>query len=62
MKKLILLCMATVLSISVRAEYRDHRGRNVDSLERVVAGWTPELEARASEEEADVINIEFPTY
>lgn len=53
MKKLILLCMVTVLSISVRAEYRDHRGRNVDSLERVVAGWTPEREARASEEEAD---------
>lgn len=53
MKKLILLCMATVLSISVRAEYRDHRGRNVDSLERVVAGWTPEREARASAEEAD---------
>ncbi|MBO4466753.1 MAG: LuxR family transcriptional regulator [Bacteroidales bacterium] len=53
MKKLILLCMATILSISIRAEYRDHRGRNVDSLERVVAGWTPEREARASEEEAD---------
>lgn len=52
MKKLILLCMATVLSISVRAEYTDHRGHNIDSLERVVAGWTPEREARASASEA----------
>jgi len=32
--------------------YTDHRGHNIDSLERVVAGWTPEREALASEQQA----------
>lgn len=53
MKKLILLCMAAAIGLAARAEYRDHRGRNVDSLERVVAGWTPQREAAASQEEAE---------
>ena len=51
MKKLTILFLAAVLGISARAEYTDHRGHNVDSLERVVAGWTPEREAKASADE-----------
>lgn len=31
--------------------YSDHRGRNVDSLERVVAAWTPERMAGATDKE-----------
>lgn len=31
--------------------YSDHRGRNVDSLERVVAAWTPERIAGATDKE-----------
>ncbi len=30
-----------------RAQYNDHRDRNLDSLENVVAGWTPERLANA---------------
>ncbi len=30
-----------------RAQYNDHRDRKLDSLENVVAGWTPERLANA---------------
>ena len=52
MKKAILLTLLLAAPASAAfAEYTDHRGRNVDSLERVVAGWTPEKEAAASVDE-----------
>ena len=35
----------------LRAEYQDHRGHNVDSLEAVVAAWTPERIAAATDKE-----------
>ena len=53
MKKLTLICLLAIASVAARAEYSDHRGHNLDSLERVVAGWTPEREAAASREEAE---------
>ena len=36
--------------------YTDHRGHNVDSLERVVARWTPETIDKATEEELIDLN------
>ena len=38
------------------AGYNDHRGHNLDSLERVVARWTPDMIDRASTEELIVLN------
>lgn len=38
---------------TLEAKYTDHRGHNVDSLEQVVAGWTPEKEASATQEESE---------
>lgn len=36
--------------------YNDHRGHNLDSLERVVARWTPDAVDQASEEELILLN------
>ena len=38
------------------AGYNDHRGHNLDSLERVVARWTPDMIDRASTEELIKLN------
>ena len=52
MKRVFLfLCLFTLPVLDCVA-YIDHRGHNLDSLERVVAGWTVEREAAASEEES----------
>jgi DNA-binding CsgD family transcriptional regulator/tetratricopeptide (TPR) repeat protein len=45
---LVLFCCSSAL-----AQYSDHRGHNTDSLEKVVAGWTPEKIALASDGEID---------
>ena len=47
------LFAAALLATSIPATwaYTDHRGHNLDSLERVVAPWTPDAIDRASEEE-----------
>ena len=42
---LFLLCFCG----RVRAEYIDHRGHNVDSLETVMAGWTAGMLDEAGE-------------
>lgn len=47
---LILLLLAG-LTPALRGQYRDHRVSNLDSLENVIAGWTPERLATASYEE-----------
>lgn len=58
MKQIVLaatlfLCAARLVS----AQYTDYRNRNIDSLEQVVAGWTPERVAAASQEEStDLVN------
>ena len=55
MKKCLLLCLA-VLAVLPAAGYNDHRGHNLDSLERVVARWTPDAVDRASEQELVDLN------
>ena len=55
MKKCLLLCLA-VLAVLPAAGYNDHRGHNLDSLERVVARWTPDAVDRASEQELVGLN------
>ena len=51
MKRLLFILCSICLFAPAMA-YTDHRGHNIDSLERVVAGWTPEREALASEQQA----------
>lgn len=50
MKRLALILTFFFIATHPGAAYIDHRGHNVDSLERVVAGWTPECEATADED------------
>ena len=47
------LLAGTLVSASA---YTDHRGHNVDSLERVVAPWTPDAIDKATEEELIDLN------
>ena len=49
--KRLFLTLAVFLPLSVVADYNDHRGKNVDSLEQVVAKWTPEAISKARESE-----------
>ena len=54
---LAVLCLS---GISLRAEnYVDHRGHNVDSLERVVAAWSGDRIARAGDEELAHLNQDW---
>ena len=53
MKRLLLLVCLLIVGAQVSSAYTDHRGHNVDSLERVVAGWTPEKVAVATQEESE---------
>lgn len=55
MKKCLLLCVA-VLAVLPAAGYTDHRGYNLDSLERAVARWTPDAVDKASTEELIQLN------
>lgn len=54
MKKRILFCLVFCLFglFSARAEYNDHRDRKLDSLERVVAGVTPEQISAMDDDDA----------
>ncbi len=53
MKKLILLASLLICFVLPgKAEYTDHRNRNVDSLERIAARWTAGRDAFADEEES----------
>ena len=52
-----ILCAAALLLASTSAAaYNDHRGHNLDSLERAVARWTPDAVDRASEPELLELN------
>ena len=52
MKKAKLLLSLTAVALSLPAlAHNDHRGHNLDSLERVVARWTPDAVDAASDEE-----------
>ena len=54
MKKLFLLSLTCILAISASG-YNDHRGINLDSLERAVARWTPDAIDHAGE--ADLLRL-----
>lgn len=48
--KRLLVILLLLLPLTARA-YRDHRGRDLDSLERTIAHWTQETLAKAGAEE-----------
>lgn len=53
MKKILIICLIPLLwCLGTKAYgYVDHRGHNVDSLERVVAPWTPQMIETAPEQQ-----------
>lgn len=53
--RLLFLTAASAITLNAAA-YNDYRGHNLDSLERVVAHWTPEAMDNASEEELIGLN------
>ena len=55
-KTFLIASLALTVSIPSAWAYVDHRGHNVDSLERVVAPWTPEAIDNATEEELIDLN------
>lgn len=56
MKTSLLFCLLTAALTIPAAGYNDHRGHNLDSLERTVARWTPDAVDRASEQELVDLN------
>ena len=55
MKRLLILLAVIGLTAGKANAYIDHRGHNVDSLERVVAHWTEDRWAEASEKQSEEI-------
>ena len=55
MKQLAITLALLAWALTPTGAYNDHRGHNVDSLERVVAPWTPDAIDNATEEE--LINL-----
>jgi len=51
MKRLFTTLLFVLVCCCLKAEYIDHRNHNIDSLERVVAVWTPQMIDDASEEQ-----------
>ena len=49
-KRIIIILLAAIVTLPANA-YNDHRGHNLDSLERVVARWTPDAIDKASTRE-----------
>lgn len=58
MKKVLLLTLLSLLATGVYG-YNDHRGHNLDSLERAVAKWTPDAVDNAGDEELIHLNIAY---
>ena len=56
MKRLLLLLLILTLLIPRASAYNDHRGHNLDSLEREVARWTPDAIDKASDQELVALN------
>lgn len=56
MKRLLVLLLFTAWVLPRAAAYNDHRGHNLDSLERAVARWTPDAVDKASVEELIQLN------
>ena len=55
MRKIGIILLLTVLSCIRIYAYNDHRGHNLDSLERAVAHWTPDAIDNASD--ADLVTL-----
>ena len=56
MKRSLLLLLLAVLAMPRAGAYNDHRGHNLDSLERAVARWTPDAIDKASQEDLMDLN------
>ena len=56
MRKIGIILLLTVLSGMQIYAYNDHRGHNLDSLERAVARWTPDAVDKAADEELVKLN------
>jgi len=59
MRRIGIILLLTVLSSVKVLAYNDHRSHNLDSLERVVARWTPDAIDRASTRELVDLNRAF---
>ena len=59
MKRTLLLLLLPVVFSPGASAYNDHRGHNLDSLERVVARWTPDAVDKASEQELVQLNRDY---
>ncbi|MBR1871755.1 MAG: LuxR family transcriptional regulator [Bacteroidales bacterium] len=59
MRKNGIILLLMVLTSARGFAYNDHRGHNLDSLERVVAHWTPDAIDKASETELVTLNRAF---
>ncbi len=57
MKKFLLSCLLFCLAgpLLSRAQYSDHRGHQLDSLEQFVVGWTPERIATADDQQCTAL-------
>lgn len=53
------LCLLSLLAVLPLASYNDHRGHNLDSLERAVARWTPDAVDKASREDLIRLNRDY---
>ena len=47
-RRILLISLLVCCVMGKTAAYNDHRGHNLDSLERVVAKWTPDAIDKAS--------------
>ena len=56
MRRAAIILLLTVLTCAQVFAYNDHRGHNLDSLERVVAKWTPDAIDKGSDEEMISLN------
>lgn len=56
MKRLFLIAVILLMTGFCAASYNDHRGHNLDSLERAVAVWTPDKQANATTQELIDLN------
>lgn len=59
MRKTAILFLLTGLACIQVFAYNDHRGHNLDSLERAVASWTPDAIDRASSEDLVELNRSY---
>ena len=59
MRKTAILFLLTGLACIQVFAYNDHRGHNLDSLERAVARWTPDAIDRASSEDLVELNRSY---